>query len=102
VSKTCHSFGKLIVQIFVFYLPIGPINAVLGLAMIGYRVGALEQEHFAGRSGSFTQFFDDSSILSIAQELKINYSVPACTKHARLGMTGFSKVATFYMRLWQH
>jgi len=29
VSKACHSFSKHSVQIFVFYMPVGPINAVL-------------------------------------------------------------------------
>jgi len=29
VSKTGHSFGNHSVQIFVFYMPVGPINAVL-------------------------------------------------------------------------
>ena len=29
VSKTRHSFGNHSVQIFVFYMPVGPINAVL-------------------------------------------------------------------------
>jgi len=30
VSKTYHSFGNHTVQIFVFYMPVGQINAVLG------------------------------------------------------------------------
>ena len=30
VSKTRQSFGNHNVQIFVFYMPVGPINAVLG------------------------------------------------------------------------
>jgi len=38
--------------------------------MIGHLVGALEPERFAGRSASYTPFFDDSFILSAAQELK--------------------------------
>ena len=29
VSKTGHTFGNHSVQIFVFYMPVGPINAVL-------------------------------------------------------------------------
>ena len=28
VSKTCHIIGNHIAQIFVFYMPVGPINAV--------------------------------------------------------------------------
>jgi len=102
VSKTCHSFGKHSVQIFVFYIPVGPINAVLGLAKIGHLVGALEPECFTGRSASCKQFFDDSVLLSIAHELKINYSFPVCTSHFRLGVTGFSTVPTFYKQLRQH
>ena len=70
--------------------------------MIGYFVGALEPEHFAGRSASYTYFFDDSVILPPAQELKINYIFPACTSHVRIGKTGFSKVPTFYLQLGQH
>ena len=30
VSKTCHSLGNHSVHIFVFYMPVGSINAVLG------------------------------------------------------------------------
>ena len=56
--------------------------------MIGHLVGTLEPERFACRSASYTQFFDDSLILSVSQELKISYSIPACTKHVRLGVTG--------------
>jgi len=70
--------------------------------MIGHLVGALEPEGFAGCSAGYTKFFDDSLILSTAQELKVNYSFPARTSHVRLGMTGFSKVPTFYMQLRQH
>jgi hypothetical protein len=57
--------------------------------MIGHRVGALETERFTSCRATYTQFFDDSLILSTAQELKFNYSFPACTNHVRLGMTGF-------------
>jgi hypothetical protein len=83
-------------------MSVGLINAVLGLAMIVHLVGSLEPEGFAGCRASYTQFFDDSLILSTAQELKINYSFPACKSHVRLAMTGFSKVPTFYMQLRQH
>jgi len=70
--------------------------------MIGHLVGAVEQLRFVGRSASYTHFFDDSFILSTGQELKINYSFPACTSHVILGMTGFSKVPTFHMQLRKH
>jgi hypothetical protein len=67
--------------------------------MIGHLVGALEPEGIAGGGANYTQFFEDSLILPPPQKLKINYSFPACTSHVRLGMTGFSKVPTFYMQL---
>jgi hypothetical protein len=102
VSKTRHRFGKHGVQIFVFYESVGQVNAVLGRAVIGHHVGALEPERFTSCRASYTQIFDDSLIPSTAQELKINYSFPACTSHVRLGMTGFSKVPTFNMQLRQH
>jgi hypothetical protein len=53
--------------------------------MIGHLVGALEPERFTSCRASNTQYFDDSIILSTAQELKINYSFTACTSHVRLG-----------------
>ena len=87
VSKTCHSFGNHDAQIFVFYMPVGPINAVLRRAMIGHVVADLEPERLAGRSARHAQH---------SQEVKINYSFPACASHIRLGMTGFSKIPTFY------
>ena len=52
VSKTCQSFGKHSVQIFVFYMAVGPINAVIKRAMIGHHVGAIEPERFAERGAS--------------------------------------------------
>jgi hypothetical protein len=70
--------------------------------MIGHLVGALEPERFNGCRASYTNFFDDSLILSTAKELKNNYSFPACTSLVRLGMTGFSKVPTFYIKLRQN
>jgi hypothetical protein len=53
VSKTCHSFVNNSVQILLFYIFGGPINDVLGFAMIGHLVGALKSERFAGRSASY-------------------------------------------------
>jgi len=70
--------------------------------MIGHLVGALEPERFSSCRASYTQLFYDSLILSTAHKLKINYSFPAYTSHVKLGMTGFSKVPTFYMQLRQH
>jgi hypothetical protein len=70
--------------------------------MIGHLVGALEPESFADCQASYTKFVYDSLILPPAQELKINYSFPACTNHVRLGMMGFLKVAKFYMQLRQY
>jgi len=102
VSKTRHRFSNHNVKIFVLYMSVGQINYVLGWAVIGHLVGALEPERFTSCRASYTQFFDDSLILSTAQELKINYSFPACTSRVRLGMTGLSKVPTFYMQLRQH
>jgi hypothetical protein len=70
--------------------------------MIGNLLCALEPERHAGRSASHTQLFKGRFILPTTQELKIYYSFPACVSHVRLGMTGFSKVHTFYMQLRQH
>ena len=64
--------------------------------MISHLVGVLEPEGLAGRRASHAQLFDDRFLLASQQELKINYSFPACTSHVRLGMTGFSKIPTFY------
>jgi len=83
-------------------MPVGQINAALGGAMIGNLVGAIEPERFAGRSASYTRFFEDSFILSTAQELKINYIYHACTSLVRLGMMGFSNVPTIYIQLRQY
>ena len=54
VSKICHSFVNHSVQIFLFYMPVGPINGFLGFVMIGHLVVALNPERFAGRSASYT------------------------------------------------
>jgi hypothetical protein len=64
--------------------------------MIGHLVGALEPELLAGGGASHAQIFDDRFILPHTQELKI--SLPACARNVRLGITGYSKVPTFYMR----
>jgi len=70
--------------------------------MIDHLVGAFEPERLAGVGASHAQLFDDRFILPPTQELKINYSLPACASNVRLGMTGFSKVPSFYMQLRQH
>ena len=48
VRKTCHSFSKHCVQIFVLYMLVGPINSVLSLAMISHLLRAPEPEYLAG------------------------------------------------------
>ena len=102
VSKIGHCYSNHSVQMFVFYMPVGPINAVLRRAMIGHLVGALEPQRLAGGGASHTQLFDDRFIQPPTQELKINYSFPTCAIHVRLGMTGFSKVPTIYIQQQQH
>ena len=57
--------------------------------MNGRLVGAFEPERFAGGGVCHAQLFDDRLALASPQELKINYSYPACARHVRLGMTGF-------------
>ena len=42
VSKIVHSVGKQIVQIFIFYMSVGTINAVHRCSTIGHLVGVLE------------------------------------------------------------
>ena len=97
-----HRFSNHSVQIFVLYMPVGPVYTVLRRAMISHLVGALEPEHFAGSGDGHAQLFDDRLDLTSPQELKINYSLRVCASQVRLGMTGFSKVLTFYMQLRQH
>ena len=70
--------------------------------MIGHLVGAIEPERLADGGASHAQLFDERFILPTTHEFIINYSIPACASHVRLGMTGFSKVPTFYMQQRQH
>jgi hypothetical protein len=70
--------------------------------MISHVVEALEPERLASCSASNAQLLNDGFILPLPQKLKINYSFPACAIHVSLGMTGISKVPTFYMQLRQH
>jgi len=52
VSKTGHSFDKHSLQIYVFCMTVGQINAVLRWTMIGHLVGALDPEGLAGGGAS--------------------------------------------------
>ena len=76
-------------------MPVGPVYAVLRRDMNSHLVGAPEPERLPGGGVSHAQIFDDRFVLPGPQELKINYSLPACASNVRLGMTGFSKVTTF-------
>jgi len=61
--------------------------------MIGHLVGAFEPERLAGSLTTVSFWFPRKNSKSIT----VSLLAPAI-----LGMTGFSKVPTFYMQLRQH
>jgi hypothetical protein len=69
--------------------------------MIGHLVGALEPEVLAGRGASYTVLCRQFHSAARARNQN-QLQLPACTSHVRIGMTGFSKVLTFYMQLRRH
>ena len=67
--------------------------------MFGHLEEVFEPERHAGCDDCHAHHIDDRFVLMSPQELKINFSLPACASHAKLGMTGFSKKPTFYVQL---